>query len=111
MSFTTTSNTDYLVSTQTFSKSANDELLMAMGQYKYYKTTVDSFIWDLKFVQTLDNYMAGNLTTDSLNQSEYTTIKAFMDYQDAMGLGIGTLNPVWESLNELLLTTSLSGDY
>jgi hypothetical protein len=106
----TVDNKLYQVGTNTFSKSANDELLKSAGLYQYWKTTIYSIIWDTEFVKRLDAYIAETYT-ENLNPSEYKTIQDFLNYEEAMHAGTGTINPVYEALDELLALTSLNGGY
>lgn len=99
------------IGTNSFSRSIHDELLKSHGTYQYWKTTIDSIIWDTEFVKRLDAYIAETIYTENLNPSEYKTIQEFLAYEEAMHNGTGTLNPIFEALDELLLLTSINGGY
>lgn len=95
------------IGTKSFSRSAHDELLKSHGNYQYWETISNTIIWDIDFVTTLDQYLAGTIYTHSLNLSELNTINKFISYGEEIYAGISILNPIYEALDKLLYLESL----
>lgn len=108
MSFTQAGNAPYIVKTASFSKSTNDELLKANGNYEFCLPVREGFVWDFDFILAFDEWLTNNSAQLKLTTADRVQINEFVAYADAAEKNNARLNSLDYLLSIPNKTTTIS---